>query len=103
MILKIFTTYDSKAKAFMAPFYMHEEGMATRIFQQAVTDETHQFGKAPQDYTLFHVGQFDDSNATFTTQAPISLGNGVEFLSPNNKPEQINDSKREQVQPDTPS
>ncbi len=101
MILKIYSTYDSKAHAYMAPFYMHEDGMATRVFQQAITDSTHQFGKAPQDYTLFRLGTFDDSSGTLHNSTPISLGNGLEFLKPIT--ELSNDTELDPLQPSTSS
>ena len=104
MILKIFTVYDSKAKAYLAPFYMHEEGMATRIFGQTVNDKTHAYGKSPSDYTLFNIGEFDDNTAKFNPITPISLGNGVEFLTSNKEqPDDTNDTKRDSVQPGTTS
>lgn len=81
MINKIFTVYDVKAKAYITPFFIPEEGMATRLFEQSVNNTEHQFGKAPHDYTLFIVGTFDDSNAEIKYQTPQSLGNGLEFVA----------------------
>jgi len=99
MILKIFTTFDSKAKAFMAPFFMHEDGMATRIFSQAINDEKHQFGKAPYDYTLFKIGELDDSTGIIEPHPPETLGNGVEFLSP--KEPKAQNAEQQPIQSDT--
>jgi len=77
---KIFTIYDSKAKAYLTPFFMHEEGMALRVFIDCINDEKHQFGKHPEDYTLFNIGSWSDDKAKFLTNNPIALGNGIEFV-----------------------
>jgi len=76
---KIFTIFDSKAKAYLTPFFLHEDGMAIRVFADCINDETHQFGKHPEDYTLFCIGSWDDEKAKFLTNNPIALGNGIEF------------------------
>ena len=77
---KIFSVYDSKAKAYLPPFFLHEEGMAIRGFTTAVNDKSHAFGQYPADYTLFNIGAFDDATAQIIHQDPISLGNGIEFV-----------------------
>lgn len=79
---KIFTIYDSKAKAYLTPFFLHEDGMALRVFGDCVNDKTHQFGKHPEDYTLFNVGSWSDEKAKFVTNNPTALGNGIEFVDP---------------------
>lgn len=62
MIQKIFTVYDSKAFAFLPPFYAHEKGVAARQFSECANSDQHQFGKHPGDYTLFCIGEFDDQD-----------------------------------------
>lgn len=76
---KIFSIFDSKAKAYLPPFFLHQEGMATRVFSDCITNKSHQFSKHPEDYTLFHIGTWDDGSSKITVQPPISMGNGVEF------------------------
>jgi len=77
----LFTVYDEKAEVFTAPFFVPTLGLATRAFADCVNSEDHHFGKHPQDYTLFGLGEFDDSDASFKHKAKKSLGNGVEFIS----------------------
>ena len=76
---KIFAIYDGKANAYLTPFFLHQEGMAIRVFSDCINSDTHQFGKHPQDYTLFSLGSWDDDKAKFLTTNPKSLGNGLEF------------------------
>lgn len=56
MMQKIFTIYDSKAHAYLPPFFLPEAGMAVRVFSDCVNDKSHQFSKHPGDYTLFQIG-----------------------------------------------
>jgi len=82
MILKVFSVYDSKAEAYLPPFFMQSEGQARRIFGDCCNDEGHQFGKHPEDYTLFEIAEFDDGSAVVTpSKTPMSFGLGLEYIS----------------------
>jgi len=82
MIHQIFTVYDSKAEAYLAPFFSNAKGAALRSFVDTVLDKSHPFNKHPEDYTLFYLGEFDDLKANFDLQAaPISLGCAIEFMN----------------------
>lgn len=81
MIYDSFAVYDEKAEAFLPPFILPNVAMAKRIFSDCVNSDTHQFGKNPYDYTLFRLGQFDDSSGQFLLErSKQPLGNGVEFI-----------------------
>lgn len=60
MIIQTFAVYDSKAKAYMQPFFMHNPEMAIRSFTQSVTNEDTLFNQNPLDYTLFQIAEYDD-------------------------------------------
>lgn len=79
MMLKIFTTYDSKAEAYLQPFFLPSRGEAIRAWQDVVNDQKTQFNKYPEDFTLFELGEFDSRSGTITTNTKISLGNAIEF------------------------
>lgn len=81
MIRKVFSVYDSKVEAFLQPFFMHTKGEAIRGFTEIVNDPNHQFSKYPADYTLFELGNYDDSNGSIVTfPTPVSLGLALEFV-----------------------
>lgn len=82
MKTQLFTIYDEKAEAFLPPFTCGSEGIAKRAFADCVNSQTHQFGKHPQDYTLFWVGDFYDHDGSIVVASRKSLGNGVEFIAP---------------------
>lgn len=81
MILKAFCVFDSKVEAYMAPFFMNSRGQALRAFADTAADSSTQIGKHPADFTLFELGEYDDSNASFDLlSTPKSLGIAVELL-----------------------
>ncbi len=82
MNVLLFTVYDEKAQVFTTPFFVATVGIATRAFSDAINSPDHQFGKHPQDYTLFKLGTFDDNTAELKSETKQSIGNGVEFVNP---------------------
>lgn len=81
MIVKIFSVYDSKVEAYIQPFFMQSRGQAIRAFGDTAGDQTTNIGKHPADFTLFELGEFDDSNASFVMHpTPISIGVAIELL-----------------------
>lgn len=77
---KIFTVYDSKAQAFLQPFFAEATGLALRMFESAANDPEHDMSKWAADYTLFEVGTFDESTGAFMQQeAHINLGTALQF------------------------
>lgn len=75
MILKIFTVYDEKAGAYLAPFYLPTHGEAVRAFIDASMKQDHKFNLHAMDYTLFHLGTFDDAKASIDMlDVPETIG-----------------------------
>ncbi len=81
MILKVFSVYDSKVESFFKPFYSQTKGEAIRSFTEISNDKQSQIGKYPEDFTLFELGDYDDSNASFKLlDTPKSVGLAIEFV-----------------------
>lgn len=81
MKLQVFSVYDSKAEAYIQPWYSQTVGTAIRSFEQAVNTEKHDFQKFSGDYTLFHLGEFDQNLGQFTQlTASVNLGVATSFL-----------------------
>lgn len=81
MFLKVFSVYDSKAKAFLQPFFCVNAAVAVRSFESAVNDQRHDFHRYAGDYTLFEIGEFHESEGRLVgLEAKVSLGVAVEFL-----------------------
>lgn len=83
MITKLFGVYDSKALAFLQPFFSVSNGAAIRAFEDVVRDGQSPISKHPGDYQLYELGQFDDRSGLVVAVVPtILLCNGSDFASP---------------------
>lgn len=61
MKLIMMTIHDSKAEAFIQPFYAATPAVGIRMFKQTCNDPSSNFAMFPGDYTLFEIGTFDCS------------------------------------------
>lgn len=81
MLHNIFSIYDVKAEAYLPPFFMNTKGQATRAIADCVNDINHQFHAHPEDYTIFHLGAFEDTTGVIElNNAPQSMANCIELL-----------------------
>ncbi len=80
MKMLAFSVYDAAAEAYLPPTFMSTKAMAIRIFRDAINEEGHQFGRHAADYTLFHVGFFDQITGKLEVIEPNSLGCAVVYL-----------------------
>ena len=82
----LFSIYDSKAQAYFPPFCLHNPQMAIRQFSDMVNDPETRISKHAEDYTLFQIGEFDDSNAkiNISKDFPKSLSNGIQLVLSSN-------------------
>lgn len=84
MISNVFAVYDSKAAAYLPPFFCRNAGVALRSFEAAAKDASHDFNKYAADYTLFHIGSFDEVNGVLIPLgANVNLGCAIQFCSSN--------------------
>lgn len=88
MRLQAFSVFDGAANLFLEPFWAPTMEVAIRGFREACQRQDHQFNKFPEDYTLFHVGEFDQERGEFTPLTPRSLGVAITFLQ--KRPEVVN-------------
>jgi len=70
MKLSVFSVWDDKAQAFLPPFFLPNKAMAVRAFSGCVEDSNHMFCKHKMDYTLFFLGEFDDSTGLVSGEGP---------------------------------
>jgi len=73
MKVKMFAIWDDKAKAYLNPFCFPQTGQAIRVFTGAVNDKNTEFFKHAEDYTLFHIGDFDDATGQLTAATHVEL------------------------------
>lgn len=80
MIQQIFSVYDNKAKAFCFPFFAANKELALRYFANGANDATLQLCLHPEDFSLFHLGSWDDETSKFSPfDAPQPLGIAASF------------------------
>ena len=92
MIHKIYSVYDAKSEAYLPPFYMQTRGQAVRAISDCANDKDHNFGRHPKDYTLFEMGEFDDTHGSFDLQlSPEPIANCVELVLPTDQPDMFSD------------
>lgn len=82
MILQMFSIFDSKAEAYQTPYYVLNEALAVRPVQDAANNGEHPIGRNPADYTLFHVGAFDDEQCEITPIVKKVICNCLELVRP---------------------
>jgi len=73
VILKVFAVHDTKAQAFLQPFYSPSAGSALRAFSDAVNDKQCPFNKHPSDYMLYEIGSYDDGTASLDRLEVVKL------------------------------
>lgn len=80
MKLHLFSIHDSKAEAFIQPYFAPTIAVGVRSFQTACNDDTCQFQQNPGDYTLFELGTFDQDTCKFNIlNSPKSHGLALQY------------------------
>lgn len=70
MILNMYSVKDKAVDAYLQPFFAPSLGSAIRSVSDAVNDTQHQFSKHITDYTLWHLGTFDDATGLIVSDGP---------------------------------
>lgn len=75
MKTQVLTVWDSAAKMYLEPFFAPSLEHGLRSFREAANAEGHQFNKYPEDYALFHIGEFNPETGRVDTFEELrSLG-----------------------------
>lgn len=69
MKLQICSVHDRALDAYMRPFFAQTIGQAIRIFNDGVNQKDTEMYAHPDDYDLYHLGEFDDQAGTCTNLA----------------------------------
>lgn len=80
MKLNIFSIFDEKAEAYSTPFFQSHVGQALRSFSDLALDDKASISRHPQDYSLYHIGEFDPcSSHIISYPEPRLLARASEF------------------------
>lgn len=74
----MFALYDSKAEAYLVPFFMKTRGMAIRAVT-ADLQKNADLSRFAADYTLFELGFFDEMSGDFK-QEGHNLGQLSQYM-----------------------
>jgi hypothetical protein len=81
LVKNVYTIYDSKAEAYLTPWFVDKDGQALREFQDAVQNPEAPFNKHPEDYTLFKIGKYDITTGKLEAlETPVSMGLAIEYI-----------------------
>lgn len=73
MILKIYSIFDEKINAFMTPFFAPADGAAVRSFKDLCMDDSSTVSKNLEDFSLYRIGEYNDSDASVIATVPVEL------------------------------
>lgn len=62
MKLETYAIYDAKAESYGQPFFLQNDGVAIRLFAGYANDKKTMIGQHPEDFSIFWIGTYDDSN-----------------------------------------
>ena len=81
MLIRCYGIYDSKAQAFLQPFWSRSNGDAMRNFEDVAKDVKTPIGMHPGDYQLYEIGSFDDQDGRLSHLEPTKLlCNGADYV-----------------------
>lgn len=80
--MQVFSIRDAKSEVFHHPFFQNTSDEAIRSFQTAVNDPKTNFYKYPDDFDLYHIGEYDDHTGLMKSlKTPEHLKKAVHLVS----------------------
>nr|UXQ88001.1 MAG: nonstructural protein [Microvirus sp.] len=83
--MEIFTIRDSKANAYLTPFFSPTSAVAIRSCLSAMQEEGHQFRVHVEDFSLYRIGSYDDDTGRITADDPEIVSNLVDLIPINSE------------------
>lgn len=70
MISQLYTIYDSKSETYGKPFHEQNTATALRSARNILTNPDSVITHNPEDFTLWHMGEFDDNTGEIELFSP---------------------------------
>lgn len=81
MKLEMFSVFDAATGVYGHPIFQVSTAQAIRSFEGAARDPSTQINKFSKDFSLFHIGTYDDSKALVENVIPPRhIASAHEFL-----------------------
>jgi len=78
--MQVFSVFDVKAGAYLRPFFEANVETALRAVARAALDPSHNFCMFGGDYSLFHLGEWDEkAGVIMQFDAHVNLGTMVQI------------------------
>lgn len=79
--MKVFTVFDSKAEAYLNPFYARTTAEGVRLFKAAADDPEHNYHRFAGDFSLFEIGEWDERTGDMVLySAHENLGTALQHI-----------------------
>ena len=80
MKLNAYSIHDAQVSAFAQPFFSPTHGSALRAFSDHVNDGNSAPNKHPGDFSIYHLGTYEDSTGDLVAIKPTRIGTALEYL-----------------------
>lgn len=82
MVLNVISIRDAKSGVFSRPQSVVSLGVGRRMFGDLALDSNSDVGRHPEDFALYHLGDFDDvSGALINNPQPAFVCNAIDFVN----------------------
>lgn len=65
MIMQVLAIKDTAMDTYGQPLFVHTIAQGIRIFGDAINNKENPMSKHPEDYNLYHLGEYNDGTGTF--------------------------------------
>lgn len=80
-LYSVLAVKDRAMDAYMQPFFTPSQGLAIRSFGDEVNNDQSPMNKHPDDYDLYALGVWNDTNGSFEQlPQPLCIARGKDFI-----------------------
>jgi len=83
MKYKVFAVKDKALDSFSAPYTQPTIEAGLRMWRDLVLfgQEDNRYKRSPEDFTLYMIGEYEDSTAQLTEETPVWIASATEVLA----------------------
>lgn len=78
-IFKVYALRDVRTEAFHRPMFLQNDAVLDRSIRDAMEDEHNLLCTHPEDYQVYRLGEFDDSNGKLAAIPPEHMFNVIDL------------------------
>jgi len=80
--LVLMSTFDAKVGLFIHQFFVRSTAEGMRVFADEAVRDGSQIALHPEDYSLFRLGELDQTNGMFVSEmAPVQVATALELTA----------------------